>query len=492
MTKVSSLGRCASFQRAFQVSLTILQRENSNRSAAQATDDPLRLSSISLLTIDSQIMARTKKCKPGYYSQMEHRRELALKRASEKTSVDDSPEPSSQVLSLVSAFLSTHGFDSTSKALRKELKKKNQVTGLELFEVPDDGVDLQSIVQSWTDQRTQSPTSGDESLKESEATTSGSDSESSSATSSEASNKSDSSEAASESDSDMDSDSEEEESTKPQVTKVKKLKVKEREASPAASSSSDSDADDENENKAKVKLARRKSPTAKKKTEPIRSLKRKAASSTPETSSSESESSENDRPTKRAKVATDVEASSNEDASSVSAQDSSVSEVSSSESEEESNEDTSTSEEDEEDEKESKPPQSARPKSLAKLMTAAAEAPSDSSSNTVMGDAVEAEAISSDPEDPRSVNSAGRTQVATKKKHVGAQPTPLARLSAHATPDAHISNAYKSYDYADRAYNDLSVTRGKGFTKEKNKKKRGSYRGGAIDTSGGKSFKFDD
>ncbi|KAI9297071.1 hypothetical protein K502DRAFT_288563, partial [Neoconidiobolus thromboides FSU 785] len=35
--------------------------------------------------------------------------------------------------------------------------------------------------------------------------------------------------------------------------------------------------------------------------------------------------------------------------------------------------------------------------------------------------------------------------------------------------------------YGEKAHNDLIVTRGKGFTKEKNKKKRGSYRGGAID-----------
>lgn len=54
------------------------------------------------------------------------------------------------------------------------------------------------------------------------------------------------------------------------------------------------------------------------------------------------------------------------------------------------------------------------------------------------------------------------------------------------------SNKYVSYDYADRAHQDLVVTKGKGFTKEKNKKKRGSYRGGAIDTSGGKGIKFDD
>ncbi|KAK3669217.1 hypothetical protein LTR78_010914 [Recurvomyces mirabilis] len=53
------------------------------------------------------------------------------------------------------------------------------------------------------------------------------------------------------------------------------------------------------------------------------------------------------------------------------------------------------------------------------------------------------------------------------------------------------SNEYVSYDYADRAHRDLIVTKGKGFTKEKNKKKRGAYRGGAIDFTP-KGIKFDD
>ena len=53
------------------------------------------------------------------------------------------------------------------------------------------------------------------------------------------------------------------------------------------------------------------------------------------------------------------------------------------------------------------------------------------------------------------------------------------------------SNAYIPYDYANRAHDDLIVTRGKQFTKEKNKKKRGSYRGGTIDVQGKKGIKFD-
>jgi hypothetical protein len=79
-----------------------------------------------------------------------------------------------------------------------------------------------------------------------------------------------------------------------------------------------------------------------------------------------------------------------------------------------------------------------------------------------------------------------------KKKHTGARPTPLAALSELPSANDHVSNDYVPYAYAERAWKDLSVTRGKGFTKEKNKKKRGSYRGGPIDISGGKGFKFDD
>ncbi|KAG8754632.1 nucleolar and coiled-body phosphoprotein 1 [Ceratobasidium sp. 428] len=44
-------------------------------------------------------------------------------------------------------------------------------------------------------------------------------------------------------------------------------------------------------------------------------------------------------------------------------------------------------------------------------------------------------------------------------------------------------------DYGERASRDLIVTRGAGFRKEKNKKKRGSYRGGEI-TMQSHSIKF--
>ncbi|KAL9103101.1 MAG: hypothetical protein Q9163_001812 [Psora crenata] len=54
------------------------------------------------------------------------------------------------------------------------------------------------------------------------------------------------------------------------------------------------------------------------------------------------------------------------------------------------------------------------------------------------------------------------------------------------------SNAYQPYDYAQRAHQDLGKMKGKGFKKEKNKKKQGSYRGGVIDIHGGKGIRFDD
>lgn len=47
-------------------------------------------------------------------------------------------------------------------------------------------------------------------------------------------------------------------------------------------------------------------------------------------------------------------------------------------------------------------------------------------------------------------------------------------------------------DYSQRAFDDLIVTKGKGFTKEKNKKKKGSFRGGLIDIGEKKGIYFDD
>ncbi|KAH8826894.1 SRP40, C-terminal domain-containing protein [Flagelloscypha sp. PMI_526] len=76
----------------------------------------------------------------------------------------------------------------------------------------------------------------------------------------------------------------------------------------------------------------------------------------------------------------------------------------------------------------------------------------------------------------------------------------FSRLSAHSkmvdlSGVAEQDNRYESKagpqnDYGAKAHADLIVTRGAGFRKEKNKKKRGSYRGGEI-TMSSHSIKFD-
>lgn len=68
--------------------------------------------------------------------------------------------------------------------------------------------------------------------------------------------------------------------------------------------------------------------------------------------------------------------------------------------------------------------------------------------------------------------------------------------SQNVEPDFLVDNKYEAKarpnnDYGERAHRDLIVTRGSGFRKEKNKKKRGSYRGGEI-TLENHSIKFDD
>jgi len=54
------------------------------------------------------------------------------------------------------------------------------------------------------------------------------------------------------------------------------------------------------------------------------------------------------------------------------------------------------------------------------------------------------------------------------------------------------SNEYNAGEdnYGAKAHRDLIVTKGEGFRKEKQKKKRGSYKGGQIDFQT-RSFKFD-
>lgn len=88
-----------------------------------------------------------------------------------------------------------------------------------------------------------------------------------------------------------------------------------------------------------------------------------------------------------------------------------------------------------------------------------------------------------------------RSAMSEKVKKIKKPATPFSRIPNDLKVEQKFSsNEYRPYDYADRAHKDLSITKGKGFTKEKNKKKRGQkFRGGTIDINGGgRAIKFDD
>jgi hypothetical protein len=98
---------------------------------------------------------------------------------------------------------------------------------------------------------------------------------------------------------------------------------------------------------------------------------------------------------------------------------------------------------------------------------------------------IKASALADPPLPPDPVTFQGKN----KRK----QNEPFSRISKDIKVDPRFaSNDYIPIDYSQRAYEDLVVTKGKGFTKEKNKKKRGSYRGGLIDISQKKGVYFDD
>lgn len=93
----------------------------------------------------------------------------------------------------------------------------------------------------------------------------------------------------------------------------------------------------------------------------------------------------------------------------------------------------------------------------------------------------------------RSLSPHSNRAAMTPAKSVKKEKTYFQRIPKDTKIDPKLaSNKYINYDYAERAHRDLSVTKGKYFTKEKNKKKRGSYRGGMIDVDGRKGIKFDD
>ncbi|RPB17281.1 hypothetical protein P167DRAFT_479498, partial [Morchella conica CCBAS932] len=78
-----------------------------------------------------------------------------------------------------------------------------------------------------------------------------------------------------------------------------------------------------------------------------------------------------------------------------------------------------------------------------------------------------------------------------KKPFQRVDPTKVVYVNERLKDNTFESLGFSENHYTMKAHRDLIVTKGKGFTKEKNKKKRGSYKGGAIDFTTN-SFKFTD
>lgn len=422
--------------------------------------------------------------------------------------------PPSQLLELVGAFLTEYEFTGASQALRSERESRGENPG-KVEGIPS----LSTVFNEWSslkgdklDERVEEKVVGKKHKAKKQESSS------------------------SESSSSSDEDSDVEMADAPPTKKITK-----RSSSPSSSSSSsssDSDADDEKE----VPAAKAVSPKSK-----INNLKRKAESSSDSSSSGSDSSSEDDAPkTKKAKTV----ASSSSDSSSSDSSDSSSDSDSSSEdevkkakatdkktkktsdSESSSSADSSSSSDSESDSDSStnslaqKTPlpdsdsdssdsgsDSSSSGSSAKNANKKPVAGSDTSATLSDGPKKLSPSSSDSSSDSSSSESEAETKVAkvaktvtTTTAHVLDPPLPpepvlkkkkvnepFSRIPKDIKVDERLaSNAYVPYDYAQKAHEDLIITRGKGFTKEKNKKKRGSYKGGYIDVDGKKGIKFED
>lgn len=405
----------------------------------------------------------------------------AFKMAKKFGSPDGTPNP--VLVALISQFLSNHGFESTLRVWNTEKKSRSgskqkdassDIFGKKLTkDLPQLDVMLKEYMakvkvdanDSSSSNSEEADSSSDSDVEMADDAKSEASSSSSSDSSSSADSSSDSSESESDSGSGSGSDSAASDVKKPAIAKSLKRKAS---SSSSSSSGSDSSSDSETE-------ARSNRPLKKSKTQHKKSESESSSDSDSSSSSSDSEDSDDESAAKqlREAAATALPDSDSSSSSSSSSESGSSSDSDSSSSDDDVASSSSSSSDDEDDDAKADDEPIANDGINA---TKTLDRASSDSSATIQGDPA--------PLPPWPVKD--------EKKRSGARPTRLAELSAQAQDGEYLSNQYISYDYADRAYNDLVVTRGKGFTKEKNKKKRGSYRGGPIDTSGGKAFKFED
>lgn len=261
----------------------------------------------------------------------------------------------------------------------------------------------------------------------------------------------------------------------------------------SSSSSSESEDDDTDMDEApKVP-----SPAAGK--QPL-SLKRKAESSSDESSSdddsssseSDSDSSDDEPKAKKQKTVSAPPAKKKKDVSSDSDSSSGDSDSSSSDSSSESSSDESSDDSDSDSEV------------PAKVAAKVALPESDSGSSSSDDSSSDSDSDSSAPASKKkslSKKDSSDSSATLEDPPLPPQPTaaerkkinePFSRIPKDIQVDPRFaSNAYIPMSYSQRAHEDLIVTKGKGFLKEKNKKKKGSFRGGAIDITEKKGVYFD-
>ncbi|KAI4728956.1 hypothetical protein E4T49_03229 [Aureobasidium sp. EXF-10728] len=378
-----------------------------------------------------------------------------------------SKAPSPELLALVNDFLASNGFEKAAKALTKQAKDQS-------ITLATDG---KTTLTALYDARPKDTATADDS--------------------------SDASDSSDDESSDSDSDSESEDEKKP----VKKEASKKRKATPSSSSESSDSSDSEDE-----KPAAKKTKTVKKAESSSDSSS--ASSSSESEDSSDSSDSESDSDSDSSSASSSSSSSSDSESSSDSDSDSSSSSDSeSSDSESESEKKKPAKKEKKEKKKPVAKSEPSSDSAASSVTLADAPAPVKAEVDTIMvpassalGQAEGTAAPSNDadehmhPSRKRKLGGAfgeAEQQVAVPAtdanlKRAKKENVPFSRIPKDQYVDPRLqSNAFVPYDYAQRAHEALIVTKGKAFTKAKNKGKRGSYRGGIIDQTP-KGIQFED
>lgn len=392
-----------------------------------------------------------------------------------------SSAPSPELLALVNDFLASNGFDKAAKALSKQAKDQSITLA----------ANTNTTLTALFDARPK------------EAAAAADDS-------SDASDSSD--------DESSDSDSESEDEKKP----VKKAATKARKVTPPSSSSSDSESSEDE------KPAVKKTKTAKKADTSSDSSSASSSSeseSSDSSDSSDSDSSDSDSDSSSSSSSSDSDSDSDSSSSSSDSDSSSSSDSDSSDSESESDKKKKSAKaakvekpvkKEVAEKKEKKSVAKSEPSSdsaASSVTLADAPAPLKAEVDTIMVPAnsalgqAEGTAVPSNdaeehmhPSRKRKLGGAfgeAEQQVAVPAtdeniKRAKKENVPFSRIPKDQYVDPRlVSNAFVPYDYAQKAHEALIVTKGKAFTKAKNKGKRGSYRGGIIDQTP-KGIQFDD